>query len=375
MAGNGSGFSIALIRELMKNSTNWYGADNWDHARFGPYQGTLKSSLITRFNEAFSNRIALVPNYLEDVLAGVSEIDGLVEGLSRSYDLLADEPSRALLVKLFAYRILGPKRVKLPLSIKTYWEQRESARSLIKDNESVSVSFHDLVLNHFDLNKIGYPLEAFFTPTGLADVFIYKQYEYRNRSPEIRVQPDDYVIDGGGCWGDTTLYFAHSVGAGGKVFVFEFVPENLKILRRNVDLNPHLKERIEIMPHPLWQSSGETVHYSANGPGTSVNFEQQESTLSVSTLCIDDLVRERELPRVDFIKMDIEGAELNALQGAEQTIRRFRPKLAISAYHKRDDLVEIPGYLNSLGAGYEFYLDHFTIHREETVLFGVPATK
>src|SRR5215813_13744951 len=109
MGSNKSDFSTALIKELIKNSTNWYGADNWDHARFGPYHGTIKSLLVTKFNQSFASRIALVPNYHADVIEGVSEIEGLVEGLSATYDLLADESSKALLVKLFAYRIMGPK--------------------------------------------------------------------------------------------------------------------------------------------------------------------------------------------------------------------------------------------------------------------------
>ena len=67
--------------------------------------------------------------------------------------------------------------------------------------------------------------------------------------------------------------------------------------------------------------------------------------------------------------MDIEGAELNALKGAEETIRRFKPKLAITVYHSLNDFWEIPEWLESLGLGYKFYLRHFTIHAEETVLF------
>jgi hypothetical protein len=70
--------------------------------------------------------------------------------------------------------------------------------------------------------------------------------------------------------------------------------------------------------------------------------------------------------------MDIEGAELGALRGAERTLREFRPRLAISVYHREDDLVEIPRYLDGLGLGYEFFLDHFTIYGEETVLFAQP---
>jgi len=91
--------------------------------------------------------------------------------------------------------------------------------------------------------------------------------------------------------------------------------------------------------------------------------------LQVTTISIDDLVKVKNLPRVDIIKMDIEGAELSALKGAEQTLRAFRPRLAISLYHNESDLIEIPEFMNSLNLGYEFFLDHFSIHNEETVLF------
>ena len=90
-------------------------------------------------------------------------------------------------------------------------------------------------------------------------------------------------------------------------------------------------------------------------------------------MTIDDFVKEQELRRIDFIKMDVEGAELRALRGAEQTIRTFRPKLAVSLYHKRDDFIVIPSYLDCLDVGYEFFLGHYTIHREETVLFARPV--
>jgi hypothetical protein len=71
--------------------------------------------------------------------------------------------------------------------------------------------------------------------------------------------------------------------------------------------------------------------------------------------------------------MDIEGAELPALRGAEATLRAFRPKLAIALYHRLDDFIDIPAYLDGLGLGYAFFLGHFTIHSEETVLFARPA--
>jgi FkbM family methyltransferase len=74
---------------------------------------------------------------------------------------------------------------------------------------------------------------------------------------------------------------------------------------------------------------------------------------------------------VTFIKMDIEGAELDALQGAANTIRQQKPKLALSAYHKPWDIVELPLYIHSLNPGYKFYLRHHTFGIFDTVLYAV----
>ena len=87
------------------------------------------------------------------------------------------------------------------------------------------------------------------------------------------------------------------------------------------------------------------------------------------------MVQQLHLPRVDFIKMDIEGAEYPALRGAEQTIRSFRPKLAISIYHQISDFVDIPRFLHGLNLDYDFYVEHHTIYQNETVLFAIPRKK
>jgi hypothetical protein len=64
-----------------------------------------------------------------------------------------------------------------------------------------------------------------------------------------------------------------------------------------------------------------------------------------------------------------EGSELSALKGAETSIRRWRPKLAISLYHRPEDFFSIPLRIDSLSVGYNFFLDHYSIHNEETVLY------
>ena len=90
------------------------------------------------------------------------------------------------------------------------------------------------------------------------------------------------------------------------------------------------------------------------------------------TISIDNLVKERNIPKIDFIKMDIEGAELNALKGAIKTIQEFRPKLAIAIYHQVKDFDNIVNFISNLNLEYKFYLGHYTIYAQETILFATP---
>ena len=81
------------------------------------------------------------------------------------------------------------------------------------------------------------------------------------------------------------------------------------------------------------------------------------------------MVRQEGLERVDFIKMDIEGSELEALKGAKNTIKRHKPRLAICIYHKIEDFYTIPKYIKELVPEYKLYVKHHTDREWETVLY------
>ena len=101
-----------------------------------------------------------------------------------------------------------------------------------------------------------------------------------------------------------------------------------------MSLNPELSQRINLVKMPLWSKSGEQLFVEGSGPGTRVSPNaSRPDAARLETLTIDDMVRNEKLDCVDSIKMDIEGAELESLRGAENTIRQFRPKLAISVDH------------------------------------------
>lgn len=77
--------------------------------------------------------------------------------------------------------------------------------------------------------------------------------------------------------------------------------------------------------------------------------------------------------KINFIKMDIEGSELPALQGAAETIKKFKPTLAICAYHKAEDLITLPQFIKSLNPNYKFYLrKHMWAADTDLVLYAIP---
>ena len=70
--------------------------------------------------------------------------------------------------------------------------------------------------------------------------------------------------------------------------------------------------------------------------------------------------------------MDIEGAEKQALFGSKQVIKQNHPKLAISVYHRFDDIFEIPELILSFNPDYKLYLRHYCINPAETILYAIP---
>ena len=294
-------------------------------------------------------------------------------GLNTTWNLLEDEASRETLVTIMAFRLMGSLRIYLPLNEAKYWKEVP----LIEENQDTEDSIQvPLVqpLRKTNLQCIDLDVCLYTTAMSACVEFIHKQYEYCSESVRIKVESGDIVLDCGACYGDTALFFALSAGETGKVYSFECIRENMQIMRKNLELNPRLANSIQIVDRALSDKSDEILSFCVLGAGSFSSERWKRDTqgmeqVTATTAAIDDFMYSEHLPRVDFIKMDIEGAELSALQGAEKTIRTFKPKLAICVYHKTEDFVQIPDFLHRIVPEYHFYLKHCSICQEETVLF------
>ncbi|MDQ3813362.1 MAG: FkbM family methyltransferase, partial [Armatimonadota bacterium] len=361
-------FQHRLLSGLMEDSYQFHNG-RMDVLRFGngASDGTQIKQRVSNALGNLARRRGFARRHfvIEEAAEKLIRVVGHLDQLEDSYSLLQDDDSRQLFVDLLKFRILGARHVKLPTNNASYWHNYDSIdEKFPQERHSISAPWGGYV-NRYQLPGLAGSIDLHTHPLSVLNTFVHEQYAYRKSGRIIQAEPGDTVIDAGGCWGDTALYFADRTGPQGKVYCFEFLPENLELLRFNIGLNPHLRDTIKVVTKALWDRSGEAIGYCANGPGTVLN-EAEQSTLQASTVSIDDLVQEERVERMDLIKMDIEGSELKALQGAEKTIRTFKPKLAISIYHNIEDFFLIPGYINDLGLGYEFFLDHFTTHHEET---------
>ena len=167
----------------------------------------------------------------------------------------------------------------------------------------------------------------------------------------------DIAIDGGTYDGATAESFAK---CGAQVFAFEMDERNYQFALALVGENPN----ITIENFGLSDKESEDF-YSSFG----MTSQKKSSGNALGKFIdLDTYVARKNLPRVDYIKLDIEGAELDMLHGAAKTISRCKPKMAISAYHKWEDLWTLAAYVKSLRPDYEFAFRHYKVDCTKFIL-------
>lgn len=125
-------------------------------------------------------------------------------------------------------------------------------------------------------------------------------------------------------------------------------------------------DRIKIIPKIAWDQH-ETLEFACNnGDGSS-----KVTTQGIGDLLETALVDEEVTEKISYMKMDIEGSEMRALRGAKRQIQQNKPRLAVSVYHRNEDIVDIPQYLLSLRPDYRIYLRHHGWDDSDTVLYAL----
>ena len=169
------------------------------------------------------------------------------------------------------------------------------------------------------------------------------------------------VIDGGACDGSTSAKFS---GMGYRVFAFELDGENFRLAKK---LSEEKHFCVENLGLGAFRHTAKCTHDPCK---VFITKEKESGTSSVCIVDLDYYVREKHIQRVDFIKLDVEGAEVDVIKGAATVIARFKPILAVSIYHKIEHLWTIPKLIKSIRSDYEFCLRHFVTSAEDApILF------
>jgi FkbM family methyltransferase len=185
--------------------------------------------------------------------------------------------------------------------------------------------------------------------------------------PEVGLGPNEAVLDCGAFDGADSIAFAEAIAPGGMVHAFEPEPANLARLDHAIARCP-LAERVRSWPLAVWNRR-ETLRFTSGGEHMDQSRIAAAGEVAIQAVPIDELVGGGEIPRVHFIKMDIEGAEREALEGACRTLLSQRPKLAICCYHRPDDLWEIPRLIARLMPGCRLWMAHHSQNLYETVCY------
>ena len=167
-------------------------------------------------------------------------------------------------------------------------------------------------------------------------------------------------IDGGGFDGITSLTFMTKYDDYHKIYYFEPTESSMiNSKRRLLDY-----KNINFYQKGLWSSDTTLYFETTHGPANKIS---DIGDMSINTVSIDKIVS----GRIDFIKLDIEGAEIEALKGAKFTIKNDKPKLAVCVYHNQSDFINVPKLVLELNSDYKIYLRHYTQGVFETVMYFV----
>lgn len=179
----------------------------------------------------------------------------------------------------------------------------------------------------------------------------------------VRLDDNEVFVDCGAYIGDTVDRFFKAVNGKYKGIVcFEPDIQNYERLRKKQ------YERLTVINAGVWNENTELAFASDQATSSKIVKDGEAHVERVRVCAIDRIPECRD---ASFIKMDIEGSEMNALQGAKNTILNNYPKLAICIYHSNEDMLCIPELIHELVPDYKLYVRHYSYEVYETVLYAI----
>lgn len=267
-------------------------------------------------------------------------------------------------------------------------------KNLSEESKRYFITYAHLLapaLNHLQINEACFkPLQEKrrkFLEIALRDGYINEIFgndgHHPYHHPSVPIRNGDVFFDCGANTGDTINYVMAATNYSATVYSFEPIAKTYHKLVNFVTANKKMSElqqleKIVLERKGVGNKDEERTFLMLSdnpmcGDGLGSRFyttqdaemgNGQEGLEEVSVVTIDRYVTDKQIDRVDFIKMDVEGAETMALEGARDTIRRHRPRLAICLYHTNLeyggwDLCHVPKLILEINPEYKFYFRHY----------------
>lgn len=237
----------------------------------------------------------------------------------------------------------------LIISVEELLMKHQDANILISTTRYLD-EVRNFLIEHFSKEQI----------ISLANEKVMKKIKMQYFDDCISLNDGEIFVDGG-CYDFETSKILMTQCKPQIVYAFEPEAANYSSIKETI--KSYSQCEVQLINRGLWDKS-DVLHFVANKDCSQIAACGDEI---VEVVALDEVIS----GNVTFIKMDIEGAEMNALKGAQQIIKKYKPKLAICIYHKQEDVIDILEYIKAMVPEYKLYIRHHSINFSETVVYAV----
>ena len=316
---------------------------------------TISQELLNKCRKLINKKFD--KNKIEKIESEDNFIKALIEGENFNifYDMLKEEYSKKLFEKIVRYRYM------LAFYPNVHQNFKRELFFSIKYGTISTIFWIRKMIFFLITKRIFLPKEV--GAFALFHIISLKQYDVKNI---FEVKEDATIFDIGAWKGDTAYFFSKKCSDKARIYAFEPDENNYKILLKIKD---KYKLNNVIASNILFSNSETEINF--------LSMDLNRPAVKMKSTTIDKFVEENNIEKIDYIKMDVEGAEKNILEGAIKTIKKFKPSLAIAIYHGgklfMEDFYNIPIFIkNIINEDYEYYIRTFHPAGLETILFCKP---
>ena len=337
------------------------------------------------FGTRFDAPLVIMRNYPHIKIAGI--IDEMTQDKDyngipylHSLDQIpAEHKKTAIVCNTVLGRYKSVKKRLDKLELKNFWY---CSLSNLTKNDNLETPFWNGFKSHYQHHKTQYQkmIESFAddlsrdTLLRLINFRLTGNEEYMSaftdNEPQqywedfLGLQSDGIFVDLGCYDGETSLEYIKQVGKYKRIYIFEPDKQKMEVSKQNLKSY----DNITYCPVGAWNKK-ETLHFYEDGRCSTIS---QDGETIVEVDAIDNYIKEANgVPM--YIKMDIEGAEKQAIEGARNTIETLHPTLAISIYHRGGDYLELYNSVMSIRHDYKVYVRHYLSGIMETIMYFVPC--